>query len=77
MANTLAYMMEEPQRGDVIVFKGDDKQLLKRIIGLPNDTISFADGNIRNVCIVNFLQKSESRNVRKQRFRYGMSSLHG
>ncbi len=46
VANTLAYMMEEPQRGDVIVFKGDDKKLLKRIIGLPNDTISFADGKV-------------------------------
>lgn len=46
VANTLAYVLEEPQRGDVIVFKGDDKQLLKRIIGLPNDTISFANGKV-------------------------------
>lgn len=40
------YIIDEPQRGDVIVFKGEDKQLLKRIIGLPNDTISFADGKV-------------------------------
>lgn len=46
VTNTLAYVMEEPQRGDMIVFKGEDKQLLKRIIGLPNDTISFAHGKV-------------------------------
>lgn len=44
--SSLAYMIDEPQRGDVIVFKGEDKQLLKRIIGMPNDTISFADGKV-------------------------------
>ncbi len=44
--SALAYIIDEPQRGDVIVFEGEDKMLLKRIIGLPNDTISFVDGKV-------------------------------
>ena len=43
----------EPKRGDIIVFKseltlenGSNKLLIKRIIGLPGDTISVADGKV-------------------------------
>jgi signal peptidase I len=44
-----------PARGDIVVFRrpsddpggpGDPTQLIKRIIGLPGETISFADGNV-------------------------------
>lgn len=45
-ANALAYVIDEPQRGDVVTFEGEDKMLVKRIIGTPNDTISFADGKV-------------------------------
>lgn len=44
--NALAYVIGEPQRGDVITFEGEEKLLVKRIIGMPNDTISFADGKV-------------------------------
>jgi len=51
----IAYHFEQPQRGDVIVFKTDDiKELqernykneafIKRIIGLPGDTVAIRDG---------------------------------
>ena len=43
----------DPQRGDIIVFKtdlqdeeGKDKNLIKRIIGLPGDVVSMKDGYI-------------------------------
>lgn len=43
----------QPQRGDIIVFKsqltlenGSNKLLIKRIIGLPGDTIYIADGKV-------------------------------
>ena len=44
--NAWAYMIGEPQRGDVVTFEGEDKMLVKRIIGMPNDTVSFADGKV-------------------------------
>jgi len=49
--NKQAYLFDEPQRGDIIVFHSDllqangkEKLLIKRIIGIPGDTISIADG---------------------------------
>ena len=49
-----AYKSEDPERGDIIVFKsdlvdettGDDKLLIKRIIGLPGDEISISDDQL-------------------------------
>ena len=46
VANALAYVLSEPQRGDVVTFEGEDKVLVKRIIGMPNDIISFVAGKV-------------------------------
>lgn len=42
MFESLTYMLEEPQRGDVVVFYGTDepdKIFVKRIVGLPGETL--------------------------------------
>ncbi|HEY0757131.1 MAG TPA: signal peptidase I [Ktedonobacteraceae bacterium] len=47
LVNKLAYLFHQPERGDVIVFHEPDqpgRDLIKRIIGLPGDTIVL-DGN--------------------------------
>ena len=47
-ANGLAYVVHEPQRGDIIVFNSKElnEVLVKRVIGLPGDTVSFYDGYV-------------------------------
>lgn len=45
----LAYINEEPQRGDIVIFKypDDERQLfIKRVIGLPGDTVIIIDGKV-------------------------------
>ena len=45
----LAYLKEEPQRGDVIFFYFPDdesQKYVKRIIGLPGETVTIMDGKV-------------------------------
>lgn len=45
----LAYVTEEPERGDIIFFYFPDdesQKYVKRIIGLPGETVSIIDGKI-------------------------------
>ena len=47
--NRLAYVFEEPERGDIVIFHypDDEKTLfLKRIMGLPGETIEGIDGYV-------------------------------
>ncbi len=53
LVNKLSYHMHGVHRGDVVVFEKppndyspDIKDLIKRIIGLPNETISGRDGHV-------------------------------
>jgi signal peptidase I len=48
-----AYTFDEPERGDIVVFHtdlktddGKEKLLIKRVIGLPGETLSIVDGNV-------------------------------
>lgn len=48
-----AYNFGDPKRGDIVVFhtnlttqKGEEKLLIKRIIGLPGDKISIIEGDV-------------------------------
>jgi signal peptidase I len=47
LVNKLAYTFSEPARGDIVVFVfpiNPEEDLIKRIIGIPGDTISIQDG---------------------------------
>lgn len=49
VANRLSYITSDPERYDIVVFKyPDDESVLyiKRIIGMPGETISIKDGNV-------------------------------
>ncbi len=45
----LSYLFEEPKRGDIVVFPFPDDEsenYLKRIIGLPGETVEIIDGKV-------------------------------
>ncbi|HLR53694.1 MAG TPA: signal peptidase I [Pseudogracilibacillus sp.] len=41
--NKFIYMVSTPNRGDIIIFERPEKKYVKRIIGLPNETIEMKD----------------------------------
>ena len=42
------FLEREPKRGDVLVFRpdGDDKNFIKRLVGLPGDTVQMQEGKL-------------------------------
>lgn len=49
IGNRLAYLFEEPKRGDIVIFKypDDETQLfVKRIIGLPGEKVTVEDAKV-------------------------------
>jgi signal peptidase I len=50
LVNRLAYWTNLPERGDIIVFESpqvSDLRLIKRVIGLPGDTVRISGGEVR------------------------------
>ncbi len=49
VVNRLAYLLESPRRGDIIVFKfplNPDRRFIKRVIGLPGDAVRVQEGQV-------------------------------
>lgn len=53
LINKMAYFSKIPQRGDIVVFKSDlksedgkNKDLVKRVIGIPGDEVEVTDGKV-------------------------------
>lgn len=47
IGNKIGYKFSKPERGDVIIFQYDNNNdYIKRIVGLPNETISIQNGYI-------------------------------
>ncbi len=49
IVNKLAYSLQDPQRGDIIVFRfplNPERRFIKRIIGLPGDHVQVQDGQV-------------------------------
>ncbi|MEQ8841393.1 MAG: signal peptidase I [Acidimicrobiales bacterium] len=52
LVNKLSYRVGDVQRGDVIVFEkpegagGEIDDFIKRVVGLPGETVSFSDGSV-------------------------------
>lgn len=46
--NKLSYLRHEPRRGDVVAIRtsGEHVMFMKRIVGMPGETIEFHDGHI-------------------------------
>lgn len=49
IGSRLAYLNSDPERGDVVIFKFPDNReiyYVKRVIGLPGDTVNVIDGKV-------------------------------
>jgi len=47
IVNRVIYRLQQPQRGDVIVFQREGtREFIKRVIGLPGDTVAVQGGHV-------------------------------
>ncbi len=68
--NQLSYINRKPERGDIVAITSDEYQqiMVKRIIGLPGDEISFVDGYViinGQVCNETYLSEDIETNSSK------------
>ncbi|MFD1849215.1 signal peptidase I [Oceanobacillus bengalensis] len=44
--NKLIYLLDDPKRGDIVIIQRPAKNYVKRIIGLPGETIEISSGDL-------------------------------
>nr|WP_245831816.1 signal peptidase I [Oceanobacillus senegalensis] len=44
--NKLVYLLDEPERGDIVIIQRPTKNYVKRVIGLPGETIEIVNGEL-------------------------------
>ena len=46
LINRVPFYYRNPKRGEIVIFKQDDINLVKRVIGLPGDEIELIEGSV-------------------------------
>ena len=72
--NRLAYIKDDPERFDIVIFKypDDPSQLfVKRVIGLPGETVNIVDGKVipKNRWMTAFVRKHRKEALDRIQFR--------
>ncbi|MGP4073684.1 signal peptidase I [Piscibacillus sp. B03] len=44
--NKAIYLLDEPSRGDIVIIQHPNKNYVKRVIGLPNETVEVRNGTL-------------------------------
>ena len=61
LVNKMAYKNNNPQFGDIVVFRHDNVLYIKRVIGEPGDKIKISDGKVyRNDVLISDFTKSRT-----------------
>ena len=80
MFESLSYMLEEPARGDIVVFYGTDepdKIFVKRIIGMPGETILLREDKVFIVDEDGNQKQIHEDYLRKQNQEYSLRQIDG
>ena len=46
MINKIPMYYRDPARTEIVVFHGEDKELIKRVVGIPGDILEIKDGSV-------------------------------
>lgn len=46
LINRVPFYYRDPARGEIVIFRQDDINLVKRVIGLPGDQVELLDGSV-------------------------------
>ncbi|OWZ84208.1 signal peptidase I [Natranaerobius trueperi] len=72
VVNKFIYRLDDPDREDIIVFEYDeDKDFIKRVVGLPGEKIEIADGNV----YINGDRVKENYQTKKVNDNYGPEKI--